>query len=336
MGPLGKLSSTVSTFKWNNLNQWINFSSNPKMFKTLAALALTSWLVTGVYGLPFGDEAEYVGSFMKSLGWVDRTPRELMLEKLPDPVTFGPTSFVPKWTTQGINKASELAGSNARMNEAPAMALHRKFGQDNPIPDDLASFIYPLMTFYTNKFKTGYQYAKSGFADQEGAVLAREMAVGNLKFGVDYLGLTNEQGLTIAPNQINDVSPDHFDRTKQEWKLAAILGVVSQREFRNKTEKFMNKISENAWKESTKSKVSSTISAFNDGNQEKFEKLAQEAIQYNPGAAEEISKYLNSQALARNVPMQAMMEMQFAKKANSKHGFENFLRHKARQETRVD
>lgn len=308
MGELGKFASTVSTFKMNNLNQWFTFS-NKKMYTALAALALTSWFTTGMFGMPGGDEAEFGATWLKSKGVDIETPREFMLRESPEWLSFGPLSSVPKWL-------GEAAGNP----NVPGTALHRKFSQDNVIPDDLASFIYPLASFYTNKIKTGSDWVKSGFGKQEGAVFARELVPGNLKYGVDYLGLTNEKGLTVDPNQIHDVSPAHYDRTKQEWKLAAALGVVSQREFANKQIRQLDKMSEMAWKESTKSKVASTISAFDNKDKEKFQKLATEAVKYNPGAAEEIAKYINGRALANNIPMDKMMEMQFATQANSPHG----------------
>lgn len=308
LGELGKFASTVSTFKMNNLNQWFTFS-NKKMYGALATLALTSWFTTGMFGMPFGDEAEFGATWLKSKGVDIPTPREYMLRNAPEWVAFGPLSSAPRWVGEAIGNPN-----------VPSAALHRKFAQDNVIPDDLLSFIYPLSSFFTGKIEKGMDWYKSGFAKQEGAVFARELAPGNLKYGVDYLGLTNEKGLTVDPNQIHDVKPDHYDRTKQEWKLAAILGVVSQREFTNKQYKQLDKMSEMAWKESTKRKVSSTISAFDNKDKEKFEKLAGEAIRYNPGAAEEISKYIKGRAEANNIPMEKLLEIQFAKGATTPHG----------------
>ena len=301
MGEMGKLASTVSTFKLNNLNQWFTFS-NKKMYGTLAALALTSWFTTGLFGMPGGDEAEFGASYLKSKGMDIPTPREFMLSEVPGWVSFGP-----------LSKALTPFGG-------PDTSLHRKFAQDNVVPDDLASFIYPLLSFYTNKIDKGHDWVKSGFAKQEGAVLAREMVPGNLKYGVDYLGLTNEKGLTIDPNQIHNANPAHYDRTKSEWKLAAALGITSQREFKAKQMNQLDKISEQAWKTSTTSKVRSTMSAFNDGDQAKFKKLYQEAVRYNPNAAAQIAETLNSQAIAASVPLETMLELQFAKRATNPHG----------------
>jgi hypothetical protein len=308
MGELGKFASTVSTFKMNNLNQWFTFS-NKKMYTALTALALTSWFTTGMFGMPGGDEAEFGATWLKSKGVDIPTPREYLLREAPEWVAFGPLSSIPKWAGQAVGN-----------NNVPSAALHRKFAADNVIPDDLASFIWPLSSFYTNKMKTGSDWVKSGFAKQEGAVFAREVVPGNLKYGVDYLGLTNEKGLTIDPNQIHDVSPTHYARTKQEWKLAAALGVVSQREFASKQVRQLDKMSEMAWKESTKSMVSKTISAFDNKDKEKFERLAKQAIQYNPGAAQEIEKYIEGHALARSIPIDTALDIQFAKGATSPHG----------------
>jgi len=301
MGEMGKLASTVSTFKLNNLNQWFTFS-NKKMYGTLAALALTSWFTTGMFGMPFGDEAEFGATWLKSKGYDIPTPREFMLSNMDATLAFGP-----------LSRTLTLFGG-------PDTSLHRKFAQDNVIPDDLTSFIYPLLSFYTNKIEKGADWVKSGFAKQEGAVLARELVPGNLKFGVDYLGLTNDKGLTIDPNQIHNVNPAHYDRTKNEWKLAAALGITSQREFKEKQMFQLDKMSQQAWKLSTTNKVKSTMSAFNNGDREKFTKLFSEAIKYNPDAAAQIAEHIQGNAVSSSVPFEKILEMQFAKRATTPHG----------------
>jgi len=301
MGEMGKLASTVSTFKLNNLNQWFTFS-NKKMYGTLAALALTSWFTTGMFGTPFGDEAEFGATWLKSKGYDIPTPREFMLSNMDATLAFGP-----------LSRTLTLFGG-------PDTSLHRKFAQDNIIPDDLTSFIYPLLSFYTNKIEKGADWVKSGFAKQEGAVLARELVPGNLKFGVDYLGLTNDKGLTIDPNQIHNVNPAHYDRTKNEWKLAAALGITSQREFKAKQMFQLDKMSQQAWKLSTTNKVQATMSAFNDGDKEKFTKLYSEAIKYNPDAAAQIAEHIQGNAVSSSVPFEKILEMQFAKRATTPHG----------------
>lgn len=301
LGELGKLASTVSTFKLNNLNQWFTFT-NKKMYGTLAALTLTSWLTAGLYGMPFSDEFEYGFTFLKGKGLVDTTPREWMLSNVPSTVAFGPLSkgLVP------------LGG--------PDVALHPKFSQANPIPDDMISFIYPLLSFYTNKVEKGADWVKSGFAKQEGAVLARELVPGNFKYAVDYLGLTNEKGLTIDPNQIHDKNPAHYDRTKNEWKASIALGVPSQREWKAKQMSQLDKVSQKAWKDSTVRKVQSTMSAWVDKDEKEFKRLFNEAVKYNPDAAQQIVDRIKGNAVSSSVPFEKMLEMQFAKRATSQHG----------------
>jgi len=315
MGEMGKLASTVSTFKLNNLNQWFTFS-NKKMYGTLAALALTSWFTAGLFGMPGLDESEFGATWLKSKGFDIKTPREFMLTNLPSVATFGP-----------LSKALTLFGG-------PDTSLHRKFAQDNIVPDDLVSFIYPLLSFYTNKVDKGIDWVKSGFAKQEGAVLAREIVPGNFKYAVDYFGLTNEKGLTIDPNQIHNINPAHYDRTKNEWKLAAALGIPSQREFKAKQMSQLDKISQQAWKLSTKSKVESTISAFTDGNKEKFTKLYTEAIKYNPDAAKQISDHIQGNAISASVPLEDMLAIQFAKRARTEHGAKGLQQFRKMQENK--
>lgn len=301
MGEMGKLASTVSTFKLNNLNQWFSFSKN-KMYGTLAALALTSWFTTGMFGMPAGDEAEFGATWLKSKGIDIPTPREFMLSNMDATLAFGP-----------LSRALTPFGG-------PDTSLHRKFAQDNVVPDDMVSFIYPLLSFYTNKVEKGSDWVKSGFAKQEGAVLARELVPGNFKYAVDYAGLTNDKGLTIDPNQIHNVNPAHYDRTKNEWKLAAALGITSQREFKAKQMFQLDKMSQQAWKLSTTSKVKSTMSAFNNGDREKFTKLFSEAIKYNPDAAAQIAEHIQGNAVSSSVPFEKILEMQFAKRATTPHG----------------
>jgi hypothetical protein len=301
LGEMGKLASTVSTFKLNNLNQWFTFS-NKKMYGTLAALALTSWFTTGMFGMPFGDEAEFGATWLKSKGMDIPTPREFMLSNVNSTAAFGP-----------LSKALTPFGG-------PDTSLHRKFAQDDVVPDDLVSFIYPLLSFYTNKVEKGADWVKSGFAKQEGAVLARELVPGNFKYAVDYAGLTNEKGLTIDPNQIHNVNPAHYDRTKNEWKLAAALGITSQREFKAKQMFQLDKMSQQAWKLSTTKKVTSTMSAYTDGDKEKFTKLFTEALKYNPDAAAQIAERIQGNAVSSSIPLEKALEIQFAKRATTPHG----------------
>jgi hypothetical protein len=320
MGEMGKLASTVSTFKINNLNQWFTFS-NKKMYGALSALALTTWLTTGLNGMPGMDEAEFGATWLKSKGIDIPTPREFLLSKVPDPIAFGPLSSTPKWVGEAVGNP-----------DVPAASLHRKFDQSNVIPDDLASFIYPLLSFYTQKISKGKDMISSGFAKNETGAFVREMVPGNFKFGADYALLTNDKGLTIDSNQLSNKNPAHYDRTKQEWKLAIGLGVVSQREWKNKQINQLDKISQQAWKESTKTKVQKTISAFNSGDSEKYNKLAQEAIKYNPDAAEEIASYIEQQAISMNIPLQKMLEIKFSKEATSPHGVNRFKQFKEMRE----
>lgn len=301
LGEMGKLASTVSTFKLNNLNQWFTFS-NKKMYGTLAALAVTSWLTAGLYGMPFSDEAEFGATFLKGKGLVDTTPREWMLSNVPKTVAFGP-----------LSSTLTLAGG-------PDVALHPKFSQANVVPDDMIGFIYPLLSFYTNKIEKGADWAKSGFAKQEGAVLARELVPGNFKYAVDYLGLTNEKGLTIDPNQIHDKNPAHYDRTKNEWKASAALGVPSQREWKAKQMSQLDKVSQKAWKDSTVRKVQSTMSAWVNKDEKEFKRLFNEAVRYNPDAAQQITERIQGNSISSSVPFEQMLEMQFAKRATSQHG----------------
>jgi len=315
MGELGKLASTVSTFKLNNLNQWFTFT-NKKMYGALAALALTSWFTTGMFGMPLGDEAEFGATWLKSKGYDIPTPREYMLSNVSSMVSFGPLS-------KGLTPFG-----------GPDTSMHRKFAQDNVVPDDLVSFIYPLLSFYTNKIEKGSDWVKSGFAKQEGAVLAREMVPGNLKYGVDYLGLTNEKGYTIDPNQIHDVSPAHYKRSKNEWKLAAALGITSQDEFLTKQINQLDKMSEQAWKVSTKKKIEKAMSAYDDGDREKFAKLVKEALKYNPAAAEEITKYIQGHATASNMTLEQQLQLKFAKGATHPHGVNRLNKFRQMQENR--
>jgi hypothetical protein len=302
MGEAGKFASTVSTFKLNNLNQWFTFG-NKKMYGALAALAVTSWMTTGLSGMPFMDEAEFLSTWAKGKGINLDTPKEYMLKNLPDAVSFGPLSQVPK----------AFGG--------PTMAIGPKFSQSNVIPDDMASFLYPLLSFYTNKASKGADWVKSGnFAGQEGKAFLREMAPGNLKYLVDSKALTNEKGLTLDTNTMHDKTPTYFERSKGDRILGVLMGIPSLNEWKSKQIKYLDKINEQAWKESTKSKVANTVSAFDNQDKPRFEKLFKEAVTYSPESASEITEYIKGHAQARNMNLDQYLRLHFAKKATTVHG----------------
>ncbi len=316
MGEAGKFASTVSTFKINNLNQWFTFS-NKKMYGALATLALAQWFTSGLSGMPFVDDIEFPATALKAKGIIESTPKEWMLENMPDWAAFGP-----------LSQASRLAG-------LPASALHRKFSASNTVPDDLASFIYPLASFYTNKVSKTADWISSGkFAGQEGKAWLREMVPGNLKYVVDSKLLSDKNGLVLDTNTMHDVNPTYTKRTQEDRVLTHLLGVLPQEEWKSKQIKQLSKISEQAWKTSTKSKVAKTISAFDNGDSEAFKKLYQEAVNYSPESAKEITKYIEGHAISRNMTLEQALQQKFAKGATTGHGVKMLQKFQRMQENR--
>lgn len=302
MGELGKFASTVSTFKLNNLNQWKAFISKDGSKQALAALALTTWMTTGIFGMPFSDEIEYMMRAMQGMGSDWRTPREAMLQDFPPVATFGPMSYSPE------------------LLNLPAVALHTKFNAGNVVPDDLKSMIYPLSDFYVKKITKTADYFKSGFGNREGASLAREFAPGNFKYFVDdYTSLKNKHGFIVDSNQLHDKSPDVYDRSVAETKAGKILGVVSQREYVDKQVKQQMKAAQKAWVDSTSSKVEQTVAAYRNGDKERGRMLLKEAAKYNPEAIQTIQEYLDSGAEAEAIPLNKKMVINTANSARNPH-----------------
>ena len=302
MGELGKFASTVSTFKLNNLNQWNTFIGKGGSKQALAALALTTWMTTGIFGMPFSDEIEYMMRAFQGMGSSWRTPREAMLQDFPPVATFGPLSYAP-----------EMVG-------LPSVALHSKFNAGNVVPDDLKSMIYPLSDFYVKKITKTADYYKSGFGNREGASLAREFAPGNFKYFVDdYTSLKNKHGYIVDSNQLHDRSPDVYDRSEAETKAGKILGVASQREYIDKQVKQQMKAAQKAWTDSTSSKVEQTVAAYRNGDYERTKTLLREAAKYNPEAVKTIQEYIDSGIEAEAIPLSKKMTINAANAARNPH-----------------
>jgi len=302
LGEVGKFASTVSTFKLNNLGQWHAFLGKGGSKQALAALAITTWMTTGMFGMPFSDEIEYMVRALQGQGFNIRTPREAMLQEAPPVATFGPMSYAPQ------------------LLNLPAVAMHTKFNAGNVVPDDLKSMIYPLSDFYVKKITKTADLYKSGFGNREGASLTREFTPGNFKYFVDdYTSLKNKHGYVIDSNQLHDQSPDVYDRSSNETKAGKILGVISQREYVDKQVKQQMKAAQKAWVDSTSSKVEQTVAAYRNGDYERTKTLLREAAKYNPEAVETIQEYIDSGIEAEAIPLSKKMTINAANAARNPH-----------------
>lgn len=302
LGEVGKFASTVSTFRLNNLGQWHAFLGKGGSKQALAALAITTWMTTGMFGMPGADEIEYMVRALQGQGFNIRTPREAMLQEAPPVATFGPMSYAP------------------RLLNLPAVAMHTKFNAGNVVPDDLKSMIYPLSDFYVKKITKTADWYKSGFGNREGASLAREFVPGNFKYFVDdYTSLKNKHGYVIDSNQLHDQSPDVYDRSSNETKAGKILGVISQREYVDKQVKQQMKAAQKAWVDSTSSKVEQTVAAYRNGDYERTKTLLREAAKYNPEAVKTIQEYIDSGIEAEAIPLSKKMTINAANAARNPH-----------------
>lgn len=54
--------------------------------------------------------------------------------------------------------------------------------------------------------------------------------------------------------------------------------------------------------------------------EKEFKRLFNEAVKYNPDAAQQITERIQGNAVSSSVPFEQMLEMQFAKRATSQHG----------------
>jgi NACalpha-BTF3-like transcription factor len=313
MGELGKFASTVSTFKINNLNQYVTFTKN-KQYGTLLALVAGTALTSGLFGLPGTAEAEFIATQLKERGLVTETPREIAIRELPDAINFGPLGETPK-----------IFGG-------PGVAIGRKFSQENILPDTVADAIYALASYWTRGIGNTVDYLGQPTQENKAKAL-RSWLPGNLKYLVDYGMLTDQKtGITKDVNTIGKEDMSGFSRDKAAWKSALVLGVPTNDEFRTRTLSNLDKISQKAWKDRQTNMIDKALAEWRDGNSEQFKKLYADAIKFAPDTAPQalITK-LESQATTMRMTKKQSLDLRMAREAFNIHNINRLQRYQESQ-----
>lgn len=303
MGEIGKFSGTVTTYKLNSYNQVATLAGTGNV-AGLAAVAAVMWATGGLVGMPFMDEAEYAVNSLRS---GDMYPDDWMSPK---------EYFLTKADIVSMGAIAELTGINGK----PKMALQRKFGNENAIPDTIPDFIYPLHSFWTNKAKTTARLSRVPTQENAGAAL-REWSPALLKQLVDRFMLTSkETGTTMDANKIGKDDQSGFKFTSDEWKAKILLGIPTMREYKASQVKNLNRVAQEAWKTRSESLIEAALEHYQAGHLDKFNELLAQAVKYNATAAQTIKNKLEDRSFSRTIDPEMANELTITKQATTPHG----------------
>lgn len=316
-GEMGKFSGTVTTYKLNAYNQVATLAGTGNV-AGLAAVAAVMWATGGLVGMPFMDEAEYVVNSLRAGNmyfddWM--SPKEYFLTKA-DIVSMG--------------VIAELTSVNGK----PKMALQRKFGTENAIPDSIPDFIYPLHSFWTNKAKTTARLARVPTQENAGAAL-REWSPALLKQLVDKFVLTNkETGTTMDANKIGKDDQSGFKFTNDEWKAKILLGTPTMREYKASQVKNLNRVAQEAWKTRSASLIEAALEHYQAGHSDKFNELLDQAVKYNATAAQTIKNKIEAREFSRTIDPDMANELTITKQATTPQGVRGLQQFRKMQENK--